>query len=132
MVECCHESDRSRGCPAIRVMMFPRDTNSHGTIFGGVILSYMDQAGAIECRRYTSHQVVTVAIDKVEFHEPVLVGDVLSFFTSLARQGRTSLTIRVDVEAERRDDPGRVVPVTTATVVYVATDRAGKPVPVNS
>ncbi|MFQ5412030.1 MAG: acyl-CoA thioesterase, partial [Phycisphaerae bacterium] len=65
--------------PAIRVMMMPRDTNSHGTIFGGVILSYLDQAGAIEARKLGCTHVVTVAMDSVEFKQPVFVGDVLSF-----------------------------------------------------
>jgi len=115
--------------PAIRVMMMPRDTNAHGTIFGGVILSYIDQAGAIEARKHTAHKFVTVAMDGVEFKQPVFVGDVLSFNTSLQKTGRTSMTIRVLVEAERFEYPSLVVSVTEATLVYVSIGPTGRPVP---
>jgi acyl-CoA thioesterase YciA len=123
-------ADDGGRAPAIRVMMMPRDTNAHGTIFGGVILSYIDQAGAIEARKHTLHKYVTVAIDSVEFKQPVYVGDVLSFWTSLVRTGRTSMTIRVHVEAERFADPRQIVHVTEAQLVYVAIDEHGRPVPV--
>ncbi len=116
-------------CPAIRVMMMPRDTNAHGTIFGGVILSYIDQAGAIEARMHTPHKFVTVAMDGVEFKQPVYVGDVLSFYTELTRSGRTSMTIKVFVEAERFRDPSQFVPVTEATLTYVSINEHGRPVP---
>ena len=112
-------------------MMMPRDTNAHGTIFGGVLLSYIDQAGAIGARQHTAERVVTVAMDKVEFHQPVYVGDVLSFYTTLVRLGHTSITVRVDVEAERADTPNRHVPVTTATLVFVAVDSQRRPMPVS-
>jgi acyl-CoA thioesterase YciA len=118
-----------RGCPAIRVVMMPRDTNPHGTIFGGVLLSYLDQAGAICAREQAPRRYVTVAIEKVEFHQPVLVGDVLSFFTTVRRVGRTSLTIQVSVEADRFADPSQVVAVTEATITYVAVDEQWQPVP---
>ncbi len=117
-------------CPAIRVMMMPRDTNPHGTIFGGVLLSYMDQAGTIGAREHAPHTYVTVAIDSVEFKEPVYVGDLLSFYTTPTRVGRTSITVRVHVEAARNEDPTQVVPVTEATLTYVAVDKDRKPVPV--
>ena len=110
---------------AIQVVMMPRDTNPHGTIFGGVILSYIDQAGAIGARREViraggpAPAVVTVAINRVEFQQPVLVGDVVRFLTRLVRMGRTSITVHVNVEAERG---GRVLQVTEAEVVYVAVD----------
>lgn len=116
--------------PAIRVMMMPRDTNAHGTIFGGVILSYVDQAGGIEARRQGAHAVVSVSMDKVVFHEPVFVGDVVSFWTETTRIGTTSLTIHVVVEAVRyRNHEERVV-VTEADVVYVniGDDRRPKPI----
>lgn len=116
-------------CPAIRVMMMPRDTNAHGTIFGGVLLSYIDQAGAIEARRHTVQKFVTVAMNEVEFKQPVYVGDVLSFFTEATRFGRTSMTVHVEVQAERFIDPTLVVPVTAATLVYVAIDDAARPMP---
>jgi acyl-CoA thioesterase YciA len=113
-------------------MMMPRDTNAHGTIFGGVLLSYIDQAGAIEARAHAPHTFVTVAMDKVEFKQPVYVGDVLSFYTRVVKRGRTSLTIHVDVQAERFRNPGDIVPVTEATLVYVAVDENRQPVPLGS
>ncbi|MGE3181905.1 MAG: acyl-CoA thioesterase [Phycisphaerae bacterium] len=116
-------------CPAIRVMMMPRDTNAHGTIFGGVLLSYIDQAGAIEARKHTLHKFVTVAMNSVEFKQPVYVGDVLSFLTHAEKFGRTSVTIRVEVKAERFEDPSEIVDVTSAVLVYVAVDGEGKPTP---
>jgi acyl-CoA thioesterase YciA len=105
--------------PAIRVLMMPRDTNAHGTIFGGVILSYIDQAGAIEARRQGLELMVTVSMDKVVFHEPVLVGDLMSFWTETLRIGNTSITTKVVVEAIRAGDPSQRVTVTEAQVVYV-------------
>jgi len=111
-------------------MMMPRDANAHGTIFGGVVLSYIDQAAAVEAREYEPHRFVTVAMDKVEFHQPVYIGDVLSFYTRVVRKGRTSLTIHVDVEAQRFKNPREVLPVTDAELVYVAIDENRRPVPV--
>ena len=105
--------------PAIRVLMMPRDTNGHGTIFGGVILSYIDQAGAIEARRQGLQFMVTVSMDKVVFHEPVFVGDLVSFWTETLRVGNTSITTKVVVEAIRAGDPSQKVTVTEAQVVYV-------------
>jgi acyl-CoA thioesterase YciA len=116
---------------AIRVMMMPRDTNSYGTIFGGVIMSYIDQAAAIEIRPLTPHNIVTVAMDSVEFHQPVYVGDVCSFYTSLLKIGRTSMRVAVEVEAMRRKYPCETVKVTSAQLVFVAVDESGKPQPVN-
>lgn len=122
-------SEPARRYPAIRVMMMPRDTNAHGTIFGGVLLSYIDQAGAVEARKHTPHKFVTVAMNSVEFKQPVYVGDVLSFNTELVKVGRTSMTIRVRVEAERFDDPKTIIPVTEAVLVYVAVNDFGRPLP---
>ena len=116
--------------PAIRVTLLPRDTNAHGTIFGGVILSYIDQAAAIAAKRRTRHKVVTVAMKEIVFKKPVYVGDLISFFAEVTRVGRTSITTRVNVEAERPDRPGVLVPVTEAEVVFVAIDEEGRPVPV--
>lgn len=119
-------------CPALRVMMMPRDTNAHGTIFGGVLLSYIDQAGVIAARERFPHKYVTVAIDKVEFKQPVYVGDVLSFYDRVIRQGRTSVTIHVTVEAERFRNPAEIVPVTEAEIVFVAIDEKRRPIPLTS
>ncbi|MDQ3281025.1 MAG: acyl-CoA thioesterase [Acidobacteriota bacterium] len=113
--------------PAIRVLMMPRDTNGHGTIFGGVILSYIDQAGAIEARRQGLQFMVTVSMDKVVFHEPVFVGDLVSFWTETTRIGNTSITTKVVVEAIRAVDPSQRVKVTEAQVVYVNLGEDRKP-----
>lgn len=112
--------------PAIRVMLMPKDTNAFGTIFGGVILSYIDIAGAIEARRHTRHRVVTVAMREVIFHEPVYVGDNVSFYTSLVKTGNTSITVKITVEAQRATDPSVTVQVTEAEAVFVAIDAHGK------
>jgi acyl-CoA thioesterase YciA len=115
--------------PAIRVTLLPKDTNAYGTIFGGIILSYIDQAGAIEAHRHIPGRVVTVAMREVEFHAPVFVGDLVSFFTETLRIGRTSLTTRVTVEAQRSMGGGKVK-VTEAEVIYVHVDGEGRPQPV--
>ena len=106
---------------AIRITMMPRDTNAHGTIFGGVILSYIDVAGGIEAVRHTAHdRFVTVAMKEVIFHQPVFVGDLVSFYATTTKLGNTSITIKVIVEAERFGSHGQSVRVTEAEVVYVA------------
>ena len=113
--------------PAIRIALLPRDTNSQGTIFGGVILSYIDMAGAIEAHRHSGmDRFVTVAMREVIFHQPVFVGDLVSFYAETVRVGNTSITVRVLVEAERYGGPKERVRVTEAEVVYVAVDRKGK------
>src|SRR5262249_28530252 len=116
--------------PAIRVLMMPRDTNAHGTIFGGVILSYIDQAGAIEARRQGCGMMLTVSMDKVVFHQPVQVGDLVSFWTETLRIGNTSIATKVTVEALRGASRERVT-VTEAQVVYVNVDANGRPTPIN-
>ena len=109
--------------PAIRIALLPRDTNSAGTIFGGVILSYIDMAGAIEAHRHTGmDRFVTVAMREVIFHKPVFVGDLVSFYAETVSVGNTSITIRVIVETERVGSRSEVVRVTEAEVVYVAVD----------
>jgi acyl-CoA thioesterase YciA len=116
--------------PAIRVVMMPRDTNPMGTIFGGVILSHLDVAAAVEAHRHSERKLVTVALHEVKFIAPVFVGDLVSFYTELLRIGNTSITIRVTVDAKRHSAPHETVRVTQAEVVYVALDEAGHPVPV--
>jgi acyl-CoA thioesterase YciA len=122
---------------AIRVVMMPRDTNPLGSIFGGVILSHIDSAGAIGARHEVAKAggalpfLVTVAINRVEFKQPVLVGDVVRFMTRLVRMGRTSITVQVTVQAERDGGDGPLT-LTEAEVVYVAVDRTSperRPVP---
>ena len=117
------QTERLRNA-AIRLTMMPRDTNAHGTIFGGVILSYIDVAGGVEAVRHTHHdRFVTVAMKEVIFHEPVYVGDLVSFYATTTKLGNTSITIKVIVEAERFADHGKVVRVTEAEVIYVAVSK---------
>jgi acyl-CoA thioesterase YciA len=116
--------------PAIRVLMMPKDTNALGTIFGGIILSYIDQAGAVEAYRHASDRLVTVAMKEVEFHQPVFVGDLVSFFTETVAIGRTSITVQVTVEAVRSRRPDELVKVTEATLVFVHVDQNNCPLPV--
>lgn len=106
---------------AIRLTMMPRDTNAHGTVFGGIILSYIDVAGGVESVRHTGHdRFVTVAMKEVIFHEPVFIGDLVSFYAETIKVGNTSITIKVVVEAERFGSHGQSVRVTEAEVIYVA------------
>jgi acyl-CoA thioesterase YciA len=117
--------------PAIKVLLLPKDTNGHGTIFGGVILSHIDLASAVEARKHGPHRYVTKAMHAVEFQAPVFVGDIVSFHTTTLRVGRTSITVQVNVEAERWGaGHGETVPVTQAEVVLVALDASGAPTPI--
>lgn len=103
--------------------MMPRDTNAHGTVFGGIILSYIDIAGGVEAIRHTRHnRFVTVAMKEVLFHQPVFIGDLVSFYAVTTRVGNTSISIHVDVEAERFGTPGVLVKVTEADLTFVAID----------
>lgn len=118
---------RDSRIPAIRVLMMPRDTNPAGTIFGGVILSFIDQAGAEEAKLHGADRLVTVAMKEVVFHEPVFVGDLVSFYTSLVRVGRTSVTVQVSVEAARYWNRSELVRVTEAEITYVNLDEDRRP-----
>ncbi len=112
--------------PAIRLGMMPKDTNPEGNIFGGVILSLIDQAAYIEAIRQASGRYVTAAMNTIEFHQPVHVGDVVSLWTKTLRVGRSSITIHVDVRARFRDSEVHRE-VTTAEVTMVATDENTQP-----
>lgn len=121
---------------AIKVVMMPHDTNPYGTIFGGVILSHVDLGGAvgahhvIRANHWPEQPLVSVGMKSVEFHRPVLVGDTVSFWTRLVRVGTTSITMHVDVEADRR---GEIIHLTEAEVTYVAVNLEGderRPVPI--
>jgi acyl-CoA thioesterase YciA len=116
---------------ALRIATLPRDTNHYGTIFGGVVLSYIDQAGFVEARRHGIHRWVTAAIDRVEFKAPIHVGDIVTLYATATKFGTKSITILVEVEAERFTT-GKTVPVTAATMVMVAIDAEGKPIPFRS
>ncbi len=113
---------------ALRVVTMPKDTNQYGTIFGGVILSYIDQAGFVEARGHGCHRWVTAAMDHVDFVAPVHLGDTVTFYTCTERVGTKSVTVRVDVESERYDGGG-VVSVTTASLTMVSVDATGKAIP---
>ncbi len=112
--------------PAIRIVLLPKDTNANGTIFGGIILSHIDLAGAVEAKKHTRERVVTVAMKEVIFKQPVLVGEVVSFYTSTLKEGSTSITVAVDVEVSRN---GVEVKVTEAELTYVAVNKNGEPIP---
>ena len=116
--------------PSIRVVMMPKDTNAHGTIFGGVILSYIDQAAAVEAKRHGAAFIVTVAMREVVFHQPVNVGDLVSFYTRLVRIGRTSITIAVEVFSQPGEGLGKRVRVTEAEVTFVNLDKNRRPTPI--
>jgi acyl-CoA thioesterase YciA len=113
--------------------MLPKDTNPMGTVFGGVVLSHLDLAGAVEARRHTAGRVVTKAMREVEFVAPVHLGDLVSFYVKTVARGRTSVTVEVRVDAQRTGPTGNrdTVHVTSATVVYVAVDGSGRAVPLD-
>jgi acyl-CoA thioesterase YciA len=121
----------SERVPAIKVLLLPKDTNAFGTIFGGVILSHIDLASAVEARKTAPLRYVTKALREVEFHAPVFVGDIVNFYTETARVGRTSITVKVLVEVERwGGGQGERVTVTEAEVILVAIGTDGQPMPI--
>jgi acyl-CoA thioesterase YciA len=109
--------------------MFPKDTNPSGNIFGGVILCHIDVAGAIAARLHSKHRMVTVCMKEVVFKRPVKVGDILTCWTDVVAKGRTSVTVKIRVEAERN---GEVIPVTEGEAVYVSVDAQDRPIPLDS
>lgn len=115
----------------LRVVTMPRDTNQYGTIFGGVILSYIDQAGFVEARRHGAHRWVTASMERVDFKAPVHLGDIVNFYARTLRTGTKSVTVQIEVEAERYTG-GDPVAVTAATLTMVAVDASGKPIPFRS
>jgi acyl-CoA thioesterase YciA len=117
---------------ALRTILLPRDTNASGSIFGGIILSHIDIAGVVPVRNLNpAHGYVTVAMDEVIFHEPVFVGDLISFYTQIRAIGRTSVKVKVCVLVQRKDGGGgEEIRVTEADVTYVAVDQNRRPVPV--
>jgi acyl-CoA thioesterase YciA len=125
--EAMNQTELAARQPAIRVLMMPKDTNAMGTIFGGIILSYIDQAGAVPAHQAVGGRIVTVALHEVVFHEPVFVGDLVSFYAEVTRIGTTSVTVHVTVESERPGRAARRVKVTEADVVYVHVDAQNHP-----
>jgi acyl-CoA thioesterase YciA len=116
--------------PALRVMPMPADANQNGDIFGGWIMSQVDIAGGTMAGRIARGRVATVAVKEFVFKQPVHIGDVLSFYVDVERIGTTSITLTVEVYAERRPADPKVVKVTEAKLTYVAIDGAGQPRPV--
>jgi acyl-CoA thioesterase YciA len=114
--------------PAIRVLLLPKDTNSYGTIFGGIILSYIDLAGSVAVAKVTAQRFVTVALKEVVFKQPVRLGEVVSFYAEVVKVGHTSITVDVNVEVNRGD--GTVNGVTEAEVTFVCVNTQGQPIPV--
>lgn len=115
---------------ALRVLMMPRDTNHQGTVFGGIVLAHIDQAGYVEARRHGLHRWVTASVDRVDFKAAVHVGEVVEFNARTIRLGRSSVTVQVVVDAERLD--GTWVRVTEAQLTMVSVDAAGKSIPFSS
>ncbi len=111
---------------ALRVMPMPADTNPMGDVFGGWIAAQVDIAGAIPARRRACGRVATISIDSFLFKQPVSVGDLLSFYATIVKEGRTSITIAVEVYAERHPEDPVVVKVTEAKLTYVSVDNQGE------
>lgn len=117
--------------PAIRAVMMPRDLNHQGAVFGGVILSYIDQAGFVEAKRQAYHKYVTASIGRVDFKNPIHCGDIVSFYAKTIKTGNTSITVQVDVFVDYLDgEQHQRVQVTEAEITYVALDRNNRPTPV--
>jgi acyl-CoA thioesterase YciA len=113
--------------PVLRVMPMPADANHHGDIFGGWIMAQVDLAGGILAGRHARGRVATVAVNSFQFKQAVQIGDLLSFYAEIVRVGNTSITINVEVYAQRNPEEIEVVKVTEATLTYVATDKNRKP-----
>ena len=114
----------------LKVIPMPADCNANGDIFGGWVMAQVDLAGSVIPARYTGGRMATVAVNQFIFKQPVRVGDILSFFSTLSRIGRTSVTVKVEVFAERFQLQGQYIKVTEANLTYVAVDDQGKPRPV--
>ena len=115
--------------PELRVVPMPADANVHGDVFGGWIMAQVDMAGALPAMRRANGRVATIAVNSFLFKHPVFVGDVLSFYAEVVRVGRTSITVFVDVYAQRNQMVDEIVKVTEATLTYVATDDERRPRP---
>ncbi len=116
--------------PVIRIIPMPADTNAHGTIFGGWVMAQVDLAGSVPATVRARGKVVTVSVNSFQFKQPVFVGDLVSFYADVVKIGRTSLTVDVEVYAQRQRFGADVVKVTEAQLTYVAVDDERKPRPV--
>ena len=115
--------------PVLRVMPMPADANHHGDIFGGWIMSQVDLAGGVLAGRHARGRVATVAVNSFQFKQPVQIGDLLSYYAEIVRVGNTSITVNVEVYAQRNPEDIEIVKVTEATLIYVATDKSRRPRP---
>ncbi|GAC1330037.1 MAG: acyl-CoA thioesterase [Collimonas sp.] len=113
--------------PQLRVMPMPSDANVHGDVFGGWIMAQVDIAGSLPATRRANGRVATIAVNSFLFKHPVFVGDLLSFYAEIVKVGNTSITVNVEVYAERNRLQTEIVKVTEATLTYVATDEQRKP-----
>ena len=116
--------------PVLRVVPMPHDVNQHGDIFGGWIMAQVDIAGGVVAAQHARGRVATVAVNSFTFKQPVLVGDLVTFYANIARIGRTSIVVDVVVFAQRNPGDMVTVQVTEATLTYVAVDATGRPRPV--
>jgi len=116
--------------PVLRVVPMPHDANQHGDIFGGWIMAQVDIAGGVLAARHARGRVATVAVNAFTFKQPVFIGDVVSFYADVTRVGTTSITVNVEVYAQRNPADVETVKVTEAILTYVATDQHRKPRPV--
>jgi len=117
--------------PVLRMVPMPADANQHGDIFGGWIMAQVDIAGGVLAARHARGRVATIAVNAFQFKQPVFIGDVLSFYGEIVRVGNTSITVNVEVYAQRNPSDVETVKVTEAILTYVATgtDRRPRPVP---
>jgi acyl-CoA thioesterase YciA len=113
--------------PQLRVMPMPADANVHGDVFGGWIMAQVDIAGSLPATRRANGRVATISVNSFVFKQPVFVGDLLSFYADIVKVGNTSITVNVEVYAERNRLETQTVKVTEATLTYVATDSSRKP-----
>ena len=117
--------------PSIRAVAMPADTNPSGDIFGGWVLSQMDLAGSVLARQITKNRVTTIAVDKMRFHKPIMIGDIVSFYTEVSKIGNTSITIDIVTMVNRKDEKlgeDQAIIVTEGKFVYVSIDAKGKPI----
>ena len=115
----------------LKVIPMPADTNGNGDIFGGWVMAQVDLAGSVIPARHVNGRMATVAVNEFVFKQPVRVGDILSFYAAVKRIGRTSITVQVEVYAERFRAQGKFVKVTEASLTYVALDDQGRPRPID-
>jgi acyl-CoA thioesterase YciA len=125
------QSNLIHKAPSIRAVAMPADTNPSGDIFGGWVLSQMDLAGSVLARQITKSRVTTIAVDKMRFHKPIMVGDIVSFYTEISKVGTTSITIDIVTMVNRKDDKlgeEQEIKVTEGKFVYVSINSDGQPI----